>query len=410
MIDGNLEVPLLTLLVGGVIVSSMLLKALFERATLPPLVGYLLLGFGLHLADSGSSFMSDHAHSLFEELAALGVIALLFRVGLESNVRGLVCQLPRAWIIWVGNVCVSGLIGYVTTRHVLGFELAPSLVVAAALTATSVGVSVGMWQGLGIGGSSMGQLLIDVAELDDISAVVLIAVISAVIPLLYAGSEPLGSIQLIGILGKLLLLLFGFGVGCLLFSRYGERRVTSLLQRIEKPPDPMLTVTGIGIVIAALAGLLGFSVAIGAFFAGLVFSRDPHAVKMNASFGAIHDLFVPFFFIGIGLHIDSSSLTSALPISGILVVAAIVGKVAGAGIPARALLPWRKAVLLGVSMVPRAEIAMVILQQGRRFGDWAVPQELFGAMAAVTAVTCVGTPLALQPLLKRWHQDEGGAV
>lgn len=84
---------------------------------------------------------------------------------------------------------------------------------------------------------------------------------------------------------------------CLLFSRYIEHPITIFLQKIEPPPDSMIMIAGIGFIIAALAGLLGFSTAVGAFFAGLTYSRDPQAVKMETSFTPLYEFFTPFFFI-----------------------------------------------------------------------------------------------------------------
>jgi Kef-type K+ transport system membrane component KefB len=171
----------------------------------------------------------------------------------------------------------------------------------------------------------------------------------------------------------------------------------------------MIMVIGIGFIIAAVAGLMGFSVAIGAFFAGLVFSRDPRAVRMEESFTPLYEFFTPFFFIGIGLSIDPTMLITALGLGFILLIAAVLGKVIGAGGPAFLTLGSTGSLLLGVSMVPRAEIAMVIMERGYKLGDWAVPPEVFGAMAVVSAATCLISPVILRLLLKRWpqHAEDG---
>ena len=97
-----------------------------------------------------------------------------------------------------------------------------------------------------------------------------------------------------------------FGGFCLVFARYAERRIVRFI-RAAAPPGPILIVTGIGIVIAGTAGQLGFSLAIGALFAGLVFSRDPEVVRMETLFGPIHELFMPFFFVAIGLSSPKAS-------------------------------------------------------------------------------------------------------
>ena len=152
-------------------------------------------------------------------------------------------------------------------------------------------------------------------------------------------------------------------------------------------------------MIAAIAGLLGFSEAIGAFFAGLVFSRDPEAVKIDASFEMLYDLFVPFFFISVGFTINLASLGAGLTWGSILLLVAIVGKLVGAGLPALLVTGWQGATAIGLSMVPRAEVMMIVMQHGLTLGDWAVSSHVFSAMVVVSALTSLLTPLILRPLL-----------
>jgi Kef-type K+ transport system membrane component KefB len=163
-------------------------------------------------------------------------------------------------------------------------------------------------------------------------------------------------------------------------------------------------VVGIGILIAGVAGLLGFTLAIGALFGGLVFSRDPDVVRMETLFEPIHEFFMPFFFIGIGLSMDPQSLLSATALGGVLLVAAILGKLVGAGGPAVFTAGWSGAVLIGISMVPRAEIALLIAREGQKLGNWAVPPEVYSAVVLVATVTCALVPIAVRQLLRRWPQ------
>ena len=251
---------------------------------------------------------------------------------------------------------------------------------------------------------SKDEELLDVAEMDDISGIMLMALLVSLAPDLVAGFTlsvlKAGAETLVFLLGKLM----GFAAFCIVFSLYIEPRIKGYFQALKRPVEPMLLITGFGVIIAALAGLLGFSFALGAFFAGLAFSRDPEAVKLDSSFEAIYDLFTPFFFIGIGLQIVPASLPSALGPGALLLAAAVVGKVLGTGIPSLLYMGWRESTLLSVSMVPRAEIALVILLKGRELGDWAVPDTAFGAMVLITLFSSLLSPLALRDLLRRWPQ------
>lgn len=402
MTEAQSAIPLLVLLVGVLVVCNILLRCGCQRLGVPPLISYLLLGFGLRLLSDSWRFLTSETRPVLEFLAGIGVVALLFRVGLESKPVELLRQLRRATGIWAGNVFVSAACGYVAGRWLLGLTVVTSLIVATACTATSVGIAISVWRDANAVQTPQGELMLDVAEMDDLSSVLLMGFLFALLPALKGEAQAVGWIvaNTAGVfLAKLLL----FGGLCVALSLYAEGRITGFFSRIASRPGPMLVVTGISFMIAALAGLIGFSMAIGAFFAGLVFSRDPQAVKLDASFAALYDLFTPFFFIGVGLHINPQSLAGAWLPAAVLLAAAVLGKLAGAGVPAWLTLGTAGGVLVGVSMLPRAEIFMVVMQRGLRLGEWAVPAHVFSAMVLVSAVTCFVTPPALQPLLRRWH-------
>jgi len=338
-------------------------------------------------------------------MADIGIVALLFKVGLGSHPSALVAKLPQAIPVWVGNVLLSGVLGFVAAFYWLGVALIPSLFVATALTATSVGVSVGTWEESQAMDSTNGQLLLDVAELDDVSAVALMALLFAVTPVLLVGEgAPWAAVGLAG--GVFVAKFTSFIVVCILFSNQVEPKLSHWAQRIRQPPQRMLIVAAVGFLIAALAEGVGLSLAIGALFAGLVFSRDPQAVRTEKSFEDIYALFTPFFFVSIGLHVAPASLTQALGAGAILLLAAVAGKLIGAGLPALLTLGGTGAALIGASLIPRAEIAMVIMHQGQLFGAQVVPDQVYAAMVLVTAVTCIAAPLVLKPLLQRWPQEE----
>jgi Kef-type K+ transport system membrane component KefB len=368
---------------------------------------FSILGLLVNAAEQKWHLFSAGELEVFEFLADIGIICLLFRVGLESKLAELIGQLRRASIVWLGNVSLSGLLGFFTAYFFLQLEMIPSLFVGTAMTATSVGISVGIWREAKAINSPNGELMLDVAEMDDISAVILMALLFAVAPVLRSQPDATLLPVLVNTATAFFFKALVFGAFCFLFSRYGEQSLTSFFQRLEPPPDSTIMVAGVGFIIAALAGLLGFSVAIGAFFAGLVFCRDPDAIKIDASFDTFYELFVPFFFLGIGLKIDLDALATALDLGIILLIVAVVGKVVGVAIPVLKLAEPRSAILLGISMVPRAEIMMIVMQHGLQLGEWAVPVRVFAAMVLVSAATTIVVPLVLRPLLRQWPQTEG---
>jgi Kef-type K+ transport system membrane component KefB len=401
---GEHELAILILTVGGLMALTIFVRAGLRRVHVPPLVGFMVIGLGLRMLYELWGGTSQTGRELLEFLSDLGVICLLFRVGLESDLGGLIRQLSRASVAWVATVVVSFAAGLAVSFYLLQLGFTASLFIATALTATSVGVPVRLWQRRKALDSPSGELLLDVAEMDDISGVVFMAVLFAVAPVLAGPSHA----SLVPVLGKtvgwVLLKLAAFAAACYAFSRLVESHLTHLCEKLAKPPAPMIVVVGMGFIFAAVAGMLGFSVAIGAFFAGLVFSRDPESVKIDANFESLYELFYPFFFIGIGFLLPPQGLLGGAAWGGVLLMAAVLGKwipAAGAVWPLQGLKP---AVLIGVSMVPRAEITMIIMQRGLKEG--LVPDQAYSGMVFVSAVTCVGAALLLVHLLDLWKPGQ----
>lgn len=407
MLENIVNYPVLIFMIGILLILVMFIKPGLQRIGIPPLVGFLVLGIILRTAGPSLGLYKMAYAPIMDFMGRLGLITLLFKVGLESNIHGLLSQLRRASVVMSGNIVIVGVLTYAVTFYILGLGWGTSLITSTAITATSVGISVAVWEEAGAIKTQDGELLIDVAELDDITAILLMSLIFSILPVL--DQDAGGSIAqtIFKVLGLSLLKLMAFGALCLFFSRNLERKMSGFFRNLEPAPDFMLTVAGIGFVIAAVADLMGFSLAIGAFFAGLVFSRDPDAIKFEASFIPIYELFSPFFFIGIGLEIDPSTFSNAFGIGSVLVVTAILTKIIGNGLPLWFLEGPKSALLIGVSMIPRAEIALVITHQGYSLGKDVIPPSVFGAMVLVSAVTCLFSPIMVRHLLRRWAKEIG---
>lgn len=327
MIAAISDKPLFLLTIGLVILGVLFLRALEKKVSFPAVVGYLLMGLFLRWQNDSIGFLNHEGEWTLEILGEIGVVCLLFRVGLESNFQGLVKQLPNAVWVWVFNVGLSGILGYVASRYWLGMELIPSLFVATALTATSIGVSMSVWQEAKHLRTELGELVTDTAELDDISTVMLLVIFFSMVPILEQG----GSLQELEAgaakaLSALLFRGFLFASICILFANYLEKPVSQFFSRHS---HPVVFLLGSGFIIGALAGWLGFSMAIGGLFAGLIFSRDPKAVKEDASCEPIYELFNPFFSISIGFQINPDVLEHASSGALVLLLVAIIGKVLG---------------------------------------------------------------------------------
>jgi Kef-type K+ transport system membrane component KefB len=391
----------LLLTLGIILILSPMIRGLGHRFGIPASVGYILLGLLISSVIPIWSSYSPGSDRVFEVLAQLGVVALLFRVGLKSHTSALIEKLPDASFIWIGNIVGSLAVGFVVARYGLQWSMETSLVIATAFSATSVAVSVSVWDELGMLNSEAGQLLVDVAELDDLSAVILLAVLLGALPALMNGDDGLwlkvGASSL-AILAKLVL----FVIGCYLFAHFIEPGFTRLSSQLSDSRSSLtISILGVGLAIAVIAESLGFTLAIGALFAGLAFSRDPEAVHTDGRFLYFYDLLTPFFFIHIGMQIDLSSLVGNLGVGIVLFLAAAAAKLVSTALPAIVSMDKRDALILAVSMVPRAEIALVVLYACRAVDERIVPPDVFAAMVVVSLGTCIVSPILLRRMLSR---------
>ena len=393
---------LLLVALGVVLISGPVTKRVCRALGLPTSVGFVVLGLAIGmllrpLHGSGSPAFNG----VFSTLAQLGVVALLFRVGLRSHTSALLEKLPDASLIWISNVVGSAAVGFLVARYGLQWSLETSLVVGTAFSATSIAVSMAVWDELGVAESDTGAMLLDVAELDDLSAAVLLAVLLGTLPALLNGDGGLWikvGIASADVLMKLSL----FIAGCYLFAHILEERFTAFNRRMSDAPASLtISILGAGLAIAAVAEMLGFSAAIGALFAGLAFSRDPEAVRTDAGFTYLYEFLTPFFFIHIGMQTDLTVLVNAVDVGVLLFVAAALSKLVFTFAPAILWMQRRDALHLAVSMIPRAEIALVVIYECRAVDSNIVSAEVFAGMVLVSMGTSIVAPIALRRMLSQ---------
>jgi Kef-type K+ transport system membrane component KefB len=172
---------------GEIIVPSIFSQAALERLGLPDLLGYLLIGVGLNLVHDAWPQALPADARLLTLLAQIGVVALLFRIGLEREIEHLWRRLSGATWIWLVNATASLLAVLGAALFLLDWALLPSLFGSVALTATGIGVSVRVWRNSDQLGSAEEALMLDVAEMDDLFGVVLLALLTALAPDLQHG-------------------------------------------------------------------------------------------------------------------------------------------------------------------------------------------------------------------------------
>jgi Kef-type K+ transport system membrane component KefB len=402
-------------------------SSLVERFGQPSVLGELLVGVLLgNLALLGINFFEPLKHSeTIEFLAELGVVILLFQIGLESNITKLRAVGGRALAVATVGVIVPFILG----TYVVGPWLLPGLshnaylFLGAALTATSVGITARVFRDLGRLKDPEAQIVLGAAVIDDVMGLIILAIVSAIVTV---GSVSLGTVS--AITGKAILFLIGaIVIGQLLAPRLGK-----LLGRIHSGHGMKFTLAvSFGLIFAWLASLIELAPIVGAFAAGLVLDpvhfkhfQAPRLISaMRQSIGQaktdteeqllqhaeshehshIDELIeplaffvVPIFFVltGMNVNLDTFFNPSLLLVALGITAVAFVGKIV-AGIVAGKV---RRSVV-GWGMVPRGEVGLIFASIGLGLG--VVSEEMYSVIVIMVILTTLITPVVLTTLLRR---------
>lgn len=371
----NSELPLAMLLVFG---TAKIIGEIAERLKMPNIVGQIVAGVIL-----GPSVLALVKPESVRELADLGVMFLLFRVGLEVKASDLVKVGRTASVVALLGVIVPLAMGY-GIFHWSGASTIESLFVGAAMVATSVGITAQVLAGMGLLNALASRIILAAAVIDDILGLIVLAIVSSLAH---------GSVNVIQ-LATTAAISIGFTIFIL---SVGARTVGSVLPKVEKQMkggESQFTLAMILLFgLALFASYAGVAAIIGAFLAGVALAETvSHRVHILAQ--GVTELLVPFFLAGIGLALDVHVLRDpkVLMLAGLITVAAIVSKLVGCGLGALPL-GLTEAKRIGAGMVPRGEVGMVVAQIGASMGT--VSQQAYSVVVVMAVMTTVVAPILL---------------
>ena len=371
------QIPLSMLVVFA---SAKLLSELFERFGQPGIVGEILAGIliGPHVL----GWMAPN--QILDILSDLGVMFLLFRVGLEVKASQLVKVGGTAIVVAVAGVALPFLCGWGISA-LWGEPHLESIFTGAAMVATSVGITAEVLAGRGLLRTRAAGVILAAAVVDDVLGLIVLAVVSG----LARGAANYVDIGLTGVLAV------GF---VFLLAKFGTRTVKHVVPRVRSrlnlPEGDFAIAMTLLFALSLLAVYAGVAAIIGAFLAGMALSESAEPRLQDMTSG-VSELLVPFFLAGIGLHFDLSAFATAstLGLAGLIVLAAAASKFVGCGLGAAGM-GRTDAVRVGVGMVPRGEVGMVVAQIGLNMGVLA--HSVYGIIVFMS----VATTLIAPPLLK----------
>ena len=375
----------LLLVLAAMLALAKVLGDLFEHWGQAAVLGELLAGVLL-----GPSVLRlvDPNNDIIVAFAEIGVVILLFQIGLETDLKKMLKVGPAAFAVALVGVVLPFGLGYGASK-VLGLPPLADLVLGATLTATSVGITARVLADLGRLQDPESQVVLGAAVIDDVIGLIILAVVSDVV----AG----GAVTAGGVLRNTLTA-FGFIIVALVVGARLVPPVLKVLVRFGKPASlPVMALT-VAFLVAVLADQLGSAMIIGAFTAGLLFAPTPQAHDIEHGVVRIGYFFVPLFFVHVGALVDVRAFADprVLLVGGILTACAIVGKIAAGWAP----FWWKgRKVVIGVGMIPRGEVGLIFAMAGVTHG--VLDDKLFAACAMMVMATTFIAPVLLKVLLTR---------
>lgn len=363
---------------------------LSTRLGQPSVLGELLIGIVLgpslinllHLP----VFSSFETAEFIKEFAELGVLLLMFLAGLELHLEELARNKVASALGGIFGVILPIALGY-WVGIAFGFNTYRSLFLGLTLGATSVSISAQTLIELKMLRSRVGLGLLGAAVFDDMLVILLLSTFLA----LQSGGS---AIQILFVIVKMVIFL----AGSLAFGLWGIPWITQKVSRLSISHATLTLAVIILLVYGVAAELIGGMAAItGAFLAGLMFSRTRQKPDIDRGIKSLaYGLFVPIFFVNIGLTVNIRDLDiSAIWVILAITAVAVIGKIAGSGLGARiGKFTWPESLQLGIGMVSRGEVGLIVASVGLQSN--LLSAELFSDIIGMVLITTIITP----PLLR----------
>lgn len=387
--------------------AAKLMAEIFHRIKLPIVLGELLAGIivgpfalgGLYLVDGEPLVTLDETVRQVGEIAA---IVILFTAGLHITPREFLKGGAAAFTVGSIGVIVPFFVGYYAFTA-FGVEALQSTLIATALTATSIAISIQVLTELGKMHSPEARLILGAAIVDDILA---IAVLSVVTTMVQTGNLTPNIIDI----SLLILKILAIFVALLIATIFIIPRVLHV-ERLWKSKGSVEGITTASFFAAAgIAAAVGLSPIVGAFAVGMAVASTRVIRQMEDYVSKLEIIFAPLFFAIIGAQVDLRGINiNVLYLAGVIVAVAIITKLAGCGLPAMIFLKNKnKAMKVGIGMISRGEVGLIVAGVGVSSG--VLNNDIYTTVIIMVASTTIITPIWLKMAYRKDPQEPDNAA
>jgi len=380
--------------VGILLFAAKLMAELFLRLKLPIVLGELLAGIIVGPFALGGFFVVDGRQLLqindeIRILGEIGAIVILFMAGLEMTPKEFLRGGKASFTVGTLGVVVPFFAG-LAVFQMFGFDALQSMLIATALTATSIAISIQVLSEFGKIKSPEARLIIGAAVVDDILAIAVLSVVSSIA----IGEGGVDAIEITDVMITILQVLGFFAVMLIVAVIIIPKVVSPRLWKAKGSVEGIATASFFGA--AALAGSIGLSPIVGAFAVGMALSTSKVFEKIETYIGKIGLIFAPLFFAIIGAQVDLRAVNlEILGLSGVIIAIAIVTKLFGCGIPAMMFLKSKsQGMKVGIGMISRGEVGLIVAGVGVTSN--ILTSNVYSTIVIMVAVTTIITPIWLK--------------
>ncbi|GIW82463.1 MAG: Na+/H+-exchanging protein [Gemmatales bacterium] len=413
------------LAIALVLLLAKLAGDLFERLQMPAVLGELSVGIllGNFMLLTGSpileflhaptdSLSSDpySPGAILKMLAGIGVVLLLFEVGLESTVADMMSVGMSSLLVAVLGVITPFGLGWLVSSLIIpdaGWQV--HVFIGATLCATSVGITARVLKDLGQSQRREAQIILGAAVIDDVLGLLVLAIVAGII------QQGIANLDVMGLL-KIIVLAFGFLAGAVfLGTRLVARPVFKVASYLKGHGLLVVAALVVCFGFSWLASLVGLAPIVGAFAAGLILEKvhyrelgEKENHELEEALAPLTSVFVPIFFVQMGIQVDLRSFAepSVWGLAIAITIAAILGKQACAfGVRESGL----NTTAVGLGMIPRGEVGLIFADQGRQLlvnGLPVVDTNTYSATIVMVLITTMATPPLLKWALQRKEQKQ----
>tara|TARA_B100001179_G_scaffold12012_2_gene7777 strand:+ start:163 stop:1410 length:1248 start_codon:yes stop_codon:yes gene_type:complete len=380
--------------VGILLFAAKLMAELFLRLKLPIVLGELIAGMivgpfalgGLQIIDGKQLLQINDEIKILGEM---GAIVILFMAGLEMTPKEFLKGGKAAFVVGTLGVVIPFFIG-LAVFQLFGFDALQSMLIATALTATSIAISIQVLSEFGKLKTPEARLIIGAAIVDDILAIAVLSVVTSI-----AGSDGgVDNIDITEVTITILQVLGFFAIMLIVAVVVIPKVITPRLWKAKGSVEGIATAAFFGA--AALAGSIGLSPIVGAFAVGMALSTTKVFEKIENYVGKIGLIFAPLFFAIIGAQVDLRAVDlNILALSAVIVIIAVTTKLFGCGLPAMYFLKSKqKGLRVGIGMISRGEVGLIVAGVGITAG--ILTSEVYSTIIIMVVVTTIITPIWLK--------------